>query len=167
MSVHRVNGAYGVGRASKLWSSSVGLLAVLQNVVVEQVLEWQFKTACRFRFLGSSIGNGRENRTVILKGILLYTNPPSSYFMALTEFRLNARFWREDIAKVHATNVLFEQTTTATELHSFSVHQRQSAFMSSRGTGSDSYLRNSKSQRQPAMTSQYGNPVMTVWVTTG
>ncbi|KAJ7719139.1 hypothetical protein B0H16DRAFT_1897339 [Mycena metata] len=57
---------------------------------------------------------------------------------------LNARFWREDIAKVHATNVLFEQTTTATELHSFSVHQRQSAFMSSRGTGSDSYLRNSK-----------------------
>ncbi|KAJ7718046.1 hypothetical protein B0H16DRAFT_1897722 [Mycena metata] len=46
-----------------------------------------------------------------------------SYTKALIS-TLNARFWREDIAKVHATKVLFEQTTTATELHSFSVHQR-------------------------------------------
>ncbi|KAJ7016258.1 hypothetical protein C8F04DRAFT_1163353 [Mycena alexandri] len=73
---------------------------------------------------------------------------------------LNARSWREDIVQVHATNVLFEQTTSATELHSFSTHQRRSAFLerylfqhgshlsnsppSSRGTGTDSYLHNSK-----------------------
>ncbi|KAJ7037146.1 hypothetical protein C8F04DRAFT_1180861 [Mycena alexandri] len=49
--------------------------------------------------------------------------------------RLNARSWREDIVQVHATNVLFEQTTSATELYGFSTHQRRSVrLLTGKGT---------------------------------
>ncbi|KAJ7763362.1 hypothetical protein B0H16DRAFT_1804402, partial [Mycena metata] len=71
--------------------------------------------------------------------------PLSKLYTNSTLSTLNARSWREDIVKVHATNALFEQTTSATGAQSFSMHQRRSAFLSSRGTGTDAYLRNPKS----------------------
>ncbi|KAJ7732832.1 hypothetical protein B0H16DRAFT_1769863 [Mycena metata] len=51
--------------------------------------------------------------------------PLSKLYTNSTLSTLNARSWRENIVQVHATNVLFEPTTSATVTQSFSMPQRR------------------------------------------